>query len=87
MTSPPIVVGDLPPGPVTPGIRASIESALAATIPADKHGVVLQVSGAHGQGVTFAGAVRINDRWTLQGDLSAWGKQGVEGRIQTAYVW
>lgn len=87
MSDTPIVVGNLPDGPVTPGIRASMERGIADAIPEGKNGVLLRVSGAQGQGVVFAVAARLDDGWALQGDLTAWGAPGVQGSVTIVKSW
>jgi len=84
----PIVVGEIPHGPVTPGIMASIQQAINEQIPDDKHGVLLEVTGAEGQPVAFGVAAKLPHGWQLAGDLEmreAW--KPVAGTVSVAWMW
>lgn len=84
----PIIVGEIPHGPVTPGIMASIQKAINDQIPKDKNGVLLQVQGAQGQPVAFGVAVKVGDHFQLAGEADlAHSWKPVAGTVSVAYVW
>lgn len=85
--SQPLALGELPHGPVTPGIRASIERALADQIPDGKRGVLLQVTGTSGEAVAIGLAAKLAEGWRLAGDVERRWDGHVAGTVSSVWIW
>jgi hypothetical protein len=75
----------LPPGPVTPEFKASIEKALAEMLPKTTNGAVLAVLDENGARAVYA--TRLGERWEL--GVSAdreWGGN-ISGEIRVRGTW
>jgi hypothetical protein len=75
----------LPPGPITPDLKQSIETAIDAILPPGKVGAVVGVVTT--TGVVAGIAVRIGTNWQLGADLETrWGGD-VSGRVMVMGSW
>lgn len=75
----------LPKGPVTADFRASVEKALAGMIPTGKTGAVIGVVTE--RGLVLGLAARLNDTWTLGGDVERTWSGDVTGRVMVVGAW
>lgn len=84
----PILLGEIPAGPVTPGIMASLQKAINDTVPADKNGVLVQVHDARGQPLAFGVAVKVGEHFQFAGEgelAHSW--TPVAGTVSAVYMW
>lgn len=80
------LIGELPAGPVTAGIRASIEGAIAAIVPPARSGAFVAVVTNDG---TLRGAIatRLGKDWMLAADVDrTWGGE-VSGKVLLMGSW
>jgi hypothetical protein len=84
--TPPTPLGELPHGPVTPGIRASLERAIGNQVPDGKRGVLLQVRGTNGQ-LAFGVAAKLDRGWSLAGDVERAWDGPIAGTVSVVKTW
>lgn len=76
---------EIPSGPLTKSLRASIESAVKDIVPDGKRGAVLAI--ADHEGATIAVATKVGDSWRIGGDVQRkWGG-AVQGRVMVVGSW
>ena len=80
-----VPLGHISEGPISGGIRASIEKALDETIPKNKHAALLVCMDVSGPKVSFA--ARVDEHWSLVAEANVTWQGNVSGHLYIAGTW